>query len=151
MRTSEQIDHLLAEAGNLDDQILEARKDSEGGWTIVFDSLEIGVEYDDEEGRLVMTGGIGRPWPEDRAKVYQLLLSYGFLWRDTGSVRAALAGPDGEAVLVADAFDANLTPRGLASMLAAFAERVAIWRGMIASRSLGASDAEASDAALIKV
>lgn len=150
MRTKEQIDQLLVEAGPLEDQVLELRKEPTGGWTAVFEGLAIAIDYEEDGGRLVLTGGIGEPAPEDRAEVYGLLLSYGFLWRETGSVRAALAGPGGEAVLVADAFGENLTPMGLASMLAGFAERVAIWRGMIALRAVTPEHVASPDAVVIK-
>src|SRR5690606_28717570 len=54
----------------------------------------------DEPVRLVFSAELGMPAAERRQDVLQALMAYNALWRQTGGVRAGLAGEDEEQLLL---------------------------------------------------
>lgn len=130
---------LVAEIGPLDDEVLAAFEVAPGEWAVRYSGIEVALEHDAAGGRLMMTATIGAPRPESALRLYELLLSYNLLWRDTGGIRMALLGAGGEAVQMADLTLAGLTAADLAGTLSGFARRAGAWRLVLASEEPAAA------------
>ena len=133
MTDQERVARLMTEVGPLDDDIVEVAQTSDDSWAIRFEDVDIEVERDPLGGRLVLSAEIAVPRREDRVTVYEALLSYSMLWRETGGLRMALAEPGGAAVQLVDVSIADLTPKLLATVAANLAERTLVWRAFLAS------------------
>ena len=126
------IDALLGAVGPLDDAILAVVRTGEDAWTLRFEDLDVDVEFDAQSERLMLSAVVG-PVPATRAaKIHEMLLIYGLIWRETGAVRLALTGPGGEAVQMVDLFAPQASPEALVVLASNLAERTRIWRDLIA-------------------
>jgi hypothetical protein len=137
MTDQEQVARLMAEVGTLDDDIVAVVQTGDDSWAIRFEDVDIEVERDPHGGRLVLSAEIAVPRREDRVTVYEALLSYSMLWRETGGLRMALAEPGGAAVQLVDLNTVDVTPKLLATVAANLAERTLVWRAFLASGQQG--------------
>lgn len=110
----------------------------ECSWAIQFaDESVIVIDWADQPPRLVLSATLGRPAQEARLAVYQSLLSYNLLWKETGGIKAALAGPMGEVVLFAELYSDPLYETELRKSLLDFVRLSAVWREYVASEGEG--------------
>ena len=111
------------------DAIIQSEETS---WAVqLADENVIVIEWADQPPRLVMSATLGRPEEDARLAVYQTLLSYNFLWKDTGGVKAALAGPTGEVVLLVDFHSNPLYEHEVRNLLLDFAQLTTVWMGYV--------------------
>ena len=150
--TTPDMDAVLQAVGPLDDGILAVVRAADDRWAVRFEDVDVEVEFDEATGRLMASAVIGRPPPERAAKLHEMLLVYGMIWRDTGGVRMALTGPGGEAVQMADLYAPQVTPEALVVLVVNLAERTRVWRGLFAADAEDAATPsfDSFDATLIR-
>lgn len=137
MKTPDDINMLLAEVGPLDETILAVVRGADDRWAIRFDQTDVEAEYDEPTGRLMLSTDLGAPPPLRAAKVYEAVLTYGSLWRDTGGVRIALSRPGGELLQMAELAAADLTPAVLVTVAVNLQARTAFWRDFVSGEDDG--------------
>jgi len=127
---SDFIKQMLDRVGPDMPQITEIEQSGESEWVVVFDD-GTGVIVEAMQSRLALSAAIGRPPIDRRFVVYESLLSFNALWRETDGARLALNGPNGDVMLVHEISAVELTSSGLQDALARFAELVALWRDYV--------------------
>ncbi|WP_294641453.1 type III secretion system chaperone [uncultured Aureimonas sp.] len=93
------ISPLMEAIGPLDDDILAVTAIGET-WVVRLEDLDIQVEEDRAAQRHLLTAVVAGPPSAGRLEVYETLLQYNLLRRETGMCSAL--GPDGEVVLLAE-------------------------------------------------
>lgn len=129
MKSVEEVNAVVADVGPLDDSILSIARIADDRWVIQFEAVDVQVECDEATGRVMLSTVIGTAPPLRTAAVYEALLSYSSLWRETGGVHMALDGPGGEVLQMVDLPASELRPDILVTVAVNLAERTAIWRG----------------------
>jgi hypothetical protein len=126
---AEQVGQMLERLGPDAVDIVEISRIEDGTWLVGFDDESgIAIEYLASPPRLMVTSALGRPPIDRRFVVYETLLSFNALWRDSPGTRLALNGADGEVMVVCEHAAAELTSAQLQSVLAAHAEFAREWR-----------------------
>lgn len=118
----------IAETARHEDAIATILQTGDAAWQVDFEDISIELEFDEGSGRLVVSAELGVPPPERRLAVFEALLSYALLWRDTGFLRAGLGGAEGALVLIGDTGAEGLQPAALAGILGNFAEKIRVLR-----------------------
>lgn len=119
----------------------------DASWAIQFaDESVVLLEWADDPARLMFSAGLGRPSDSRRLEVYQQLLRHN-LNRGEAGARAALGGPEGEAMLMREASVAQLLPADLSRQLQDFASLARAWCAYVGSEGDTAPPVPAPDAA----
>lgn len=129
MKSVDDVNAVMADAGPLDDAIVSVARTADDRWVVQFDAVDVHVEYDEATGRVMLSAVIGLVPPLRTAAVYEALLSYSSLWRETGGVHMALNGPGGDVMQMVDLPASELRPDILVTVAVNLAERTLIWRG----------------------
>lgn len=143
MNSTQAIHELMVEIGPILDlqQVTEYAEDS--AWLLVCDDeTRIDAEYDQANERLMLTGDVAVVAEHARAKVYEALLQYNYLWTEHGGVRAALDASQGMVVLMFELQVAALDISRLSSVLLNVREVVEGWRRILASIEAGGDGAD---------
>lgn len=143
-----EFDRLMSEVGPLDDAILACIKATDGAYAIRFAEVDVLVERDVDRDRIALSVEIGAPRPSKALEVYETLLSYNLLWRETGGVRMALTGKGGAVVQFVDLTGSEINARSIATVAANLASLTEIWRaflGSAASDSVAPAPISAAD------
>jgi len=108
---------------------IEAVIQSEGkNWAVQFEDQSIVMlEWAESPDRVVLTAMLGVPSEAMQLSVYETLLCYNLLWKDTGGVKMALSGPGGELVLLYELFASNLNRNELQTVLINFVSISQVW------------------------
>jgi len=85
------------------------------------------LEWAENPDRVVLTAILGTPSEAMQLSVYETLLCYNLLWKDTGGVKMALSGPGGELVLLYELFAATLNRHDLQTVLINFVSIAQVW------------------------
>jgi hypothetical protein len=126
------VQSLMAEIGSLADLMAVAEHEGEDVWSLRVDEDTIlFADPDRERGCLVLWGDVGTPQPGDRARLYDLLLRYGFHWDETGGVRMAVEGQDGPVIQLVDIPLAGLDGQKLQALVRGFAAKLHAWRAIL--------------------
>jgi hypothetical protein len=100
----------------------------EGHWTVQFDDgAAVLMEWLDRPSRLILSAALGKVSAPMQMAVYETMLSYNLLWRETGGVKAALNGPHGELMLLFELHAEQLDVDMLRTVLENFAGLVHVW------------------------
>jgi hypothetical protein len=132
----EHVQALMEELGPADDEIAAVLRTDEAEWAVAFEFEEdkvIVVELDAETGRLYLSTDLGIPAPEHRLAVYETLLTYNAMLRQTGGVLAALNGPGADLLQMMELDAGGLTLDQFGTVLANFQEKAMVWRAYVAS------------------
>lgn len=130
----ETIELLLQEIGPETPEINAVMQSEEGSWAVEFDDETVVLlDWAEQPNRLVLSSSLGQVRPEMRLKVYETLLSYNLLWQETGGVKTALGGPDGEASLLYEMFVDDLVLADLRTVLLNFAQLTRLWTAYVES------------------
>lgn len=135
MSELERVKEIITEMARHDEEIAVILQKADNVWEVGYEDVAIELELHEGSGRLVMTADLGVPPAERRLAVFEALLSYAMLWRDTGFVRAAAAGGDGSPSLIADVGVADLRAPVLTDILANFAGKSRVWREYVTSQA----------------
>jgi hypothetical protein len=130
----ERVGLIIEEAGPRDDAIAGIMRSGETSWAVQYGDFEIECEYEPTLDRLMLQAAIGAVPKEKQARAYETMLAYNLIWRETGGVRMALAGPNLDAVQMVDLNGSELSTELLLRVLGNFAEKAEIWREFIAGR-----------------
>lgn len=85
------------------------------------------LEWAESPDRVVLTAMLGVPSESMQLSVYETLLCYNLLRKDTGGVKMALSGPGGELVLLYELFASNLNRNELQTVLINFVSISQVW------------------------
>lgn len=154
MLNLDDINAAITEAGPLNDGIQQVARSDDGHWAIEFETDTIILECDAENERLMLSAEVGQVPEENREEIYKLLLSYGWLWRQTGGLRFACSPEDDEVTLMVDLSASQISPSMIALVAANLASRAQLWRDLLQSGHLPATQPPASEESifpLIKV
>lgn len=112
--TIERIQQLVQEIGPSMPEIDAVVQTEEPSWAIQFsDESIIILEAAEDPPRLVISAELGAAAEANQRLVYETLLCYNLMWRDSGGVKIGLAGPQGALIISADVCLDNLTLNGL--------------------------------------
>ena len=148
MTSLEQIQALLAELGPASPDIAAVIQNGVAEWAIAFDEETVlSVEFDPRQQKLLLSINLGSPSADRRLGIYETLLTYGYLWRDTGGVYMALGGPGGEVyqMFELNAHDADIATLG--NVARQLVQRAHVWREYLAETE----DAQPPDASMMSI
>lgn len=133
MATTEQIEVLFQEIGPATEEVTGVYQDGPEIWrVIVHDTTEVELLFDPEQEKLVLSCAVGSPPEDRRLKTYELLLVYNYAWQQTGGIRMALEGPEGEVALMFELNASDLSLQLLQTVIVNFADRAELWREVVA-------------------
>ena len=129
MTTSlQRVQIMMEEVGPAMPEIEAVIQSEEKNWAIQFEDQSITtLEWADKPDRIVLSAMLGIPSESMQLSVYETLLCYNLLWKDTGGVKMALAGPSGELMLLSELFVAELNLSELQIVLANFISIAQVW------------------------
>ena len=131
MPDSLSLDSLLAEIGPRDPDIMEALRLEDDLWVVRFENVDIEIERDAETDRFVLSTDVGPVAAERQAKIYETLLVYNLLWRETGGVRMGLAEADGPVRQFVGLHASEVDAERLSLVLHNLKERTLVWRKLL--------------------
>lgn len=132
----EQIRAMMDELGPATRMVEEVRQYEDNGWAVVCgENTIIELQFDGGPGKLVFSTDLGKPEENQRLAVYEMLLTYNFLWEDTGGVKMALDRPGGHVVQLYDLDAAELDLGTLQTVLDNFTEKARFWAEVITTGS----------------
>lgn len=124
----ERIQIMMEEIGPSMSEIEAVIQSEDKNWAIQFDEQSIvTLEWAEKPERIVLTSMLGTPSEKMQTSVYETLLCYNLLWKDTGGVKMALSGPGGELVLLYELFVADLSLNELQTVLTNFVSIAQVW------------------------
>lgn len=98
--TIEKIQNLIQELGPVTPDIDAVVQTEEPSWAIQYsDETIVIIEAADNPARMILSSELGSPNDTLQLPVYETLLCYNLLWRETGGVKIGLAGPKGTLIL----------------------------------------------------
>ena len=117
----ERMQIMMEEIGPSMPEIEAVIQSEEKNWAIQFDDQSIvTLEWAEKPERVVLTSMLGVPSESMQLSVYETLLCYNLLWKDTGGVKMALSGTGGELVLLYELFVSDLYPNELKTVFSTF-------------------------------
>ena len=130
MSRIDEIQQLMEALGPASTGVSHVTQMGEDVWAVglVEDSV-VYLELDLGQDRLVLTSNVGKPRESDREKLYEAMLGYNALWRDTGGVLMAVAA--GEAMQTYAMAAAGLELDVLQATLEDFAGKARIWKTLM--------------------
>jgi hypothetical protein len=132
----ERMQIMMEEIGPIMSEIEAVIQSEEKNWAIQFDDQSIVMlEWIENPDRLVLTAMLGTPTDSMQLSVYETLLCYNLLWKDTGGVKMALSGPGGELVLLYELFSSNLALNELQTVLTNFVSIAQVWSVYVTGES----------------
>ncbi len=132
----ERMQIMMEEIGPSMPEIEAVIQSEDKNWAIQFDDQSIVMlEWATQPDRVVLTAMLGTPSDAMQLSVYETLLCYNLLWKDTGGVKMALSGPGGELVLLYEMFVANLTLHDLQVVLTNFVSIAQVWGTYVTGES----------------
>jgi hypothetical protein len=132
----ERMQIMMEEIGPIMSEIEAVIQSEEKNWAIQFDDQSIVMlEWIENPDRVVLTAMLGTPTESMQLSVYETLLCYNLLWKDTGGVKMALSGPGGELVLLYELFSSNLALNELQTVLTNFVSIAQVWSVYVTGES----------------
>ncbi len=127
---------MMEEIGPVMPSIEAVIQSEEKNWAIQFDDQSIVMlEWAEKPDRVVLTAMLGAPSESMQLSVYETLLCYNLLWKDTGGVKMALSGPGGELILLYELFSTDLTLNELQTVLTNFVSIAQVWSVYVTGES----------------
>ncbi len=132
----ERMQIMMEEIGPSMSEIEAVIQSEEKNWAIQFDDQSIVMlEWAESPDRIVLTAMLGSPTESMQLSVYETLLCYNLLWKDTGGVKMALSGPGGELVLLYELFAGSITLNELQTVLTNFVSIAQVWSVYVTGES----------------
>ena len=134
MTSIEKIQQLMQELGPNTPDIDAVVQTEEPSWAIQFsDETVVIIESAEDPGRMVLSAELGSASDRLQLPIYETLLCYNLLWRDTGGVKIGLAGTKGELIISTEICLDGLLLASLQQGLADFANISRSWKSYVAS------------------
>jgi hypothetical protein len=138
MTTIEQIEPLMNELGPAMQDIDAVVRTEEPSWAIQFsDETIVIIEPADDPSRIVISAELGAAAEAQQRSVYETLLCYNLMWRDSGGVKIGLAGPQGALIISIDVCVEGLTLAGLQQELQRFLNITRSWAQYVGQADAG--------------
>ncbi len=135
---TEQIQQLLQEIGPSMPDIDAVVQTEEPSWAIQFsDETVIILEAAEDPSRIVISAEMGAVHDAQQRVIYETLLCYNLMWRNSGGVKIGLAGPQGTLIVSADICLDNLTLADLQQEISKFLKITRSWTQYIAKAGKG--------------
>ncbi len=132
----ERLQIMMEEIGPSLPEIEAVIQSEEKNWAIQFDDQSIVLlEWAESPDRVVLTTMLGTPSESMQVSVYETLLCYNLLWKDTGGVKMALSGPGGELVLMYELFISELALNEFQTVLMNFLSIGQVWAVYVTGES----------------
>jgi hypothetical protein len=132
MSLSHRIHELLAEIGPVLDLLIIDEYEAENFWHIAMDAETIFfAEIDIARGILVLSAELGTPAAIERAKFYELLLTYNHHWDATAGMRLTLDAPNGAVWLWGEIAVQVLDRTSLGGFLQDYRTKIGAWREIV--------------------
>ena len=128
MTTIEQIENLVKELGPAMPDIDAIVQTEDPSWAIQFsDETIIILEPADDPSRIVISTELGAAAEAQQRTVYETMLCYNLMWRDSGGVKIGLAGPQGALIISTDVCIESLTLQELKQEIQRFLTIARSW------------------------
>jgi hypothetical protein len=130
--TIEKIQQLIQELGPNMQDIDAIVQTEEPSWAIQFsDETIIIIEAVEEPARMVFSAELGNASETNQRAIYEALLCYNLMWRDTGGVKIGLAGPQGALIISTELCLEGLMLNDLQNSLTNFLKITRSWQGFV--------------------
>ncbi len=107
---NDKIQDLISQIGPVFPDIDAVIQTEDPSWAIQFvDELVVMIEQLEHPDRMVFSSEIGTVADDQELPVYEALLCYNLLWKDTGGVKIGLAGPKGILIVTTELLLVGLT------------------------------------------
>lgn len=137
--TVEKIQSLIQDLGPSSPDIDAIVQTEEPSWAIQYsDETVVIIEASEEPARMVLSSELGSPNDSLQLPIYETLLCYNLLWRETGGVKIGLAGPKGALILSCELCLENLNLMDLQEGLSTFTSIVRTWSKYVTGESTDA-------------
>jgi hypothetical protein len=93
------------------------------------------LEWTEHPDRIVLSSMLGIPSETMQLSVYEALLCYNLLWKDTGGVKMALAGPGGDLMLLYELHVDQLMLNDLQIVISNFSSISHVWSVYVTGES----------------
>ena len=124
----ERVQIMMEEIGPSMPEIEAVIQSEEKNWAIQFDDQSIVMlEWAEKPDRIVLSSMLGSPSEDMQLSVYETLLCYNLLWKDTGGVKMALAGPGGELILLYELHASDVMLNDMQTILSNFVSIAQVW------------------------
>lgn len=134
--TIEKIQQLIQELGPNMQDIDAIVQTEEPSWAIQFsDETIIIIEAAEEPARMVFSAELGNASENNQRVIYEALLCYNLMWRDTGGVKIGLAGPQGALIISTELCLEGLMLNDLQISLTNFLKITRSWQGFVQQTS----------------
>lgn len=138
MTTIEQIEHLIKEIGPTMPEVDAIVQTEDPSWAIQFsDETIIILEPADDPSRVVISTELGAAVEAQQRRVYETMLCYNLMWRDSGGVKIGLAGPQGALIISADVCIEGLTLQDLKQEIERFLQIARSWTQYVGKADAG--------------
>lgn len=132
----ERMQIMMEEIGPAMPEIDAVIQSEEENWAIQFeDQTIVTIEWAKNPDRVVLSTILGIPSESMQLSVYETLLCYNLLWKDTGGVKMALAGPNGELMLLYDLYMSELMLSDMQIVLSNFVSIGQVWSVYVAGEA----------------
>ena len=130
--TTEKIQQLIQELGPHMQDIDAIVQTEEPSWAIQFsDETILIIEAAEEPSRMVFSAELGNASENNQRAIYEALLCYNLMWRDTGGVKIGLAGPQGALIISTELCLEGLVLNDLQLCLTNFLKITRSWQGFV--------------------
>jgi hypothetical protein len=137
--TIEQIQKLVQELGPATADIDAVVQTEEPSWAIQYaDETIVIIEAAEEPARMILSSELGSPTDSLQLPIYETLLCYNLLWRETGGVKIGLAGPKGALILSCELCLEGLSLMDLQEGMKNFTAIVRTWSKYVTGDSMEA-------------
>ena len=107
---NDKIQDLISQIGPVFPDIDAVIQTEDPSWAIQFvDELFVMIEQLEHPDRMVFSSEIGTVADDQELPIYEALLCYNLLWKDTGGVKIGLAGPKGILIVTTELLLDGLT------------------------------------------
>jgi hypothetical protein len=138
MTTIEQIEHLIKEIGPAMPEVDAIVQTEDPSWAIQFsDETIIILEPADDPSRVVISTELGAAAEAQQRTVYETMLCYNLMWRDSGGVKIGLAGPQGALIISTDVCIESLTLQELTQEIQRFLTIARSWMQYVGKADAG--------------
>lgn len=130
--TNEKIQQLIQELGPSMQDIDAIVQTEEPNWAIQFsDETILIIESAEEPARMVFSAELGQAGEASQRAVYEALLCYNLMWRDTGGIKVGLAGPQGALIISTELCLEGLMLNDLQISLSNFLKITRTWQSFV--------------------
>ena len=138
MTTIEQIEHLIKEIGPAMPEVDAIVQTEDPSWAIQFsDETIIILEPADDPSRVVISTELGAAVEAQQRRVYETMLCYNLMWRDSGGVKIGLAGPQGALIISTDVCIEGLMLQDLKQEIERFLQIARSWTQYVGKADAG--------------